>query len=348
MKFTRSSSKAFLVASIFAGVTAMLCAAEPMLDPATEFGPVNAVMKFTDDGATVTFENDFYTAPRHLVVRVPYFVDLVKFDADADAKSSQRDGDVIRLSPDATRLAMQWTQKPGVHDDTFQNLLLSFRREVGHWKGKIDEHPPVPEGFLTDAEKTCRATTLSFDLVLQAYRHEYQRRFDEHVRAGGPVLSVEAPPILQRTATVAALERIDSALHGIAVGKPTTASASIAAYPAHLATDGIADDLTSSWQTDPYPAQLQIDLQEPKSIDRVHVFPYWGNARYYRYTVEVSEDGQTWRQVADMSKNTKPATKQGDDHRFEPTTARYVRIRMLYHNLNAGVHLVEVRVYENE
>ena len=137
-------------------------------------------------------------------------------------------------------------------------------------------------------------------------------------------------------------------MHGLAVGKPTTASAALAAYPPYLATDGIADDLASSWQTDPYPAQLQIDLQERKSINRVHLFPYWGNARYYRYTVEVSEDGQTWQQVADMSENNKPATKQGDDHRFEAVTARYVRVNMQYHNLNRGVHVVEVRAFEQD
>ena len=49
--------------------------------------------------------------------------------------------------------------------------------------------------------------------------------------------------------------------------------------------------------------------------------------------------------VADMSRNTKTATSQGDDHRFTATTARFVRVQMLYHNLNRGVHLVEVRVF---
>ena len=37
--------------------------------------------------------------------------------------------------------------------------------------------------------------------------------------------------------------------------------------------------------------------EAPKPINRVHVFPYWGNARYYRYTVELSSKGETWKQV---------------------------------------------------
>ena len=78
---------------------------------ATEFGPVNAEMKFTEDGATVTFDNDFQLAPQRLVIRMPYFVDLVKINADA--QSSERDGDVIRLSHDVTELTMKRTAKPG-------------------------------------------------------------------------------------------------------------------------------------------------------------------------------------------------------------------------------------------
>ena len=91
-----------------------------------------------------------------------------------------------------------------------------------------------------------------------------------------------------------------------------------------------------------------IDLEEPARIDRIHVFTYWGGDRFYRYTVEVSEDGKRWQQVVDMSENDKPATPTGDDHRFTFVTARYVRVNMLYHSLNRGVHLVEVRVFATE
>jgi hypothetical protein len=73
--------------------------------------------------------------------------------------------------------------------------------------------------------------------------------------------------------------------------------------------------------------------------------PIWGPNRYYRYTVEVSKDGRVWQQVADMSRNTTPATPQGDLHQFPPREARFVRVNMLYHSLNTGVHLVEVKVF---
>ena len=103
-----------------------------------------------------------------------------------------------------------------------------------------------------------------------------------------------------------------------------------------------------SWQTDSYPAWLKIDLEETVKIDRVVVVSYWGGGRWYRYTVEVSRDGDRWRRVVDMRRNKRPATPRGREHRFEPVKARYVRVNMLYHDLNRGVHLIEVKVFKAE
>ena len=315
----------------------------------TEMGPITAVMTFTDDGADVTFDNRFHTPPRSLVIRVPYFVELLRFEANA--RQAKRDGDLIRLSPDATRLSLKFKARPKAHDGQFQNLLLGYRREVEHWKGKIDDHPTPPKGFLTPAEKARGPEALSFDMVLRAYQHEYKRRFEAHVKDGGTVVTVAAPPLLsdqqRRDAFTRQFGRIDPTTPpGLAVGKPATASASISSYPPSKAVDGDSGDLQSSWQSDPYPAWLKIDLQKPLKISRIHVFPYWGANRFYRYTVEVSQDGRKWHRVADMSRNTRPATPKGDDHRFEPRLARYLRVNILHHSLNRGVHLVEVRAYE--
>jgi len=197
---------------------------------------------------------------------------------------------------------------------------------------------------------------LSFDLVRRAFRKEYNRRFAAFKAKGGKPYPVEPPPLMtpdQRRAAFARkfgkpiprISRIDPSVHGIAVGKPVTASASLEAYRPALAVDGVANNLQSSWQSDPYPAWLKIDLEKPAKLNRIHVFTYWGAKRFYRYTAEVSEDGRAWRRVADMSKNKIPATPKGDDHRFEAVTARYIRVNMLHHNLNRGVHLVEVRVF---
>ena len=94
----------------------------------------------------------------------------------------------------------------------------------------------------------------------------------------------------------------------------------------------------------PIPQWWQAELRQATKLKAVHVWPYWGMNRYYRYTVEISTDGKTWEQVGDRGKNTGPSTPDGDVIEFTPRAVRYIRINMLYHNLNPGVHIVEVDV----
>ena len=122
------------------------------------------------------------------------------------------------------------------------------------------------------------------------------------------------------------------------------ASASLGKYPPTNAFDGNHTALESSWQTDPYPAWLRIDLEEERKLKAVRVYPYWGSGRYYRYTVEASADGVEWQVVGDMRENTTPSTPKGDRFEFPPRKIRLIRVNMLYHNLNKGVHIVEVKV----
>jgi hypothetical protein len=114
-------------------------------------------------------------------------------------------------------------------------------------------------------------------------------------------------------------------------------------YRPELAVDGRPD---TAWWAGPGPHSLTVDLEKVYTIDRIDVFPYYDNHRYYTYTVEASEDGQTWTQVVDMSKNTKPHTEKGDPHDIKSTPMRYVKVNMIKNSANEAVHLAEVRVYE--
>ena len=312
----------------------------------TEMGLVSAVMKFTGGGAEVAIRGKFHHPPRRVAVHVPYFVQLEKFQTDAK-ESENKDG-AIWLSPDATKLSLAWKPKAAAHTGTFQELLLRYRREPGHWRGRRDQMPTAPKGFLTDDEKRLAPQPLSFALIRQAYQHEYARRYRQYLKAGGKPIPIHAPPLLtaehRKAPFVAKYGKVNVA-PGIAVGKPTSASGVHQQYRPAKAVDGNTLDLQSSWQAASYPAWLKIDLERPAKIDRIHVLPYWGAGRFYRYTVEVSLDGKTWTRVVDMSENRRPAAPEGDDHRFTARQVRYVRVNMLYHNLNRGVHLVEVRVF---
>jgi len=298
----------------------------------TEMGLVSATMTFNDHGAEIDIEPDFHTPPAYLALTVPYFVELISVDAGT-RPIEVRDG-VITFQPDVRKISLRWKKKKDVHDGTFQALLNMYRSEYGYLKDRnrfLIETPPTP--VLTDEEKLHPATPMSFALVRKAFAHEYRRRFEEDRNAGGKLIQIEAPAMLVASPVTAS---------------PVTASAYISGHEPVKAFDGIHTDLASSWQTDPYPAWLQIDLGEIKEISRIRVFPYWGLDRYYQYTVEVSANRTQWRQVCDMSNNTIPSTPAGDTFEFAQIRARYMRVNMLYHNLNKGVHIVEVEAFGNE
>ncbi len=136
----------------------------------------------------------------------------------------------------------------------------------------------------------------------------------------------------------------------LTTGKPSKCSHALPSFPANLANDGRSDDTDSYWATDvqkhPGDAWWQVDLQKPTSIGRVVVIGYYGDVRYYGFTVETSVDGKKWNIVTDQRDNKKPSTKDGYTCRFKPRTARYIRVVQTYNSANPGRHLVEVMAYE--
>jgi len=318
----------------------------------TEMGRISSTLSFTRDGADLTVKTGFHQSPRYLVFRIPYWVKLGSFTSNASR--AFRKGGLLFFTPDVTRASLKWRQKPSTHRNTYQDILKSYRGEY-NFVVKDGNYDPARAGkpFLLADEKDHPAEPLSFDLVRRAFLKEYSRRFADYTRRGGKPYPVEPPRLWdaaeRRKAFIKRYGDINpNAAAGITFGRPATATASITSHPPGLAVDGNAADLQSSWQTDPYPASLTIDIEEVRTLGCVHVWPYWGQKRYYRYTVEVSRDGKNWRQVGDRSKNTTPSVPKGDRFEFRAAEVRYIRVNMLYHNLNKGVHVVEVRAFAPE
>ncbi|MCF7973552.1 MAG: alpha-N-acetylglucosaminidase C-terminal domain-containing protein [Phycisphaerae bacterium] len=132
--------------------------------------------------------------------------------------------------------------------------------------------------------------------------------------------------------------------------KPTSCSGVWSASVSGLANDGYAGNTDQYWATDvtqqPGPAWWQVDLEEALVVGRVIVVCYYGDARYYGFTVETSLDGDTWDLAADRRDNSDPSTAQGYTCLFEPRKARYIRITQTHNSANTGRHLVEVMAYE--
>jgi hypothetical protein len=99
--------------------------------------------------------------------------------------------------------------------------------------------------------------------------------------------------------------------------------------PEHI-NDGQEGKSSAWWAA--APPWATIDLGKEYEIDHIWVQPWWDegpNGRVARYTVESSVDGKEWKQVIAWSNNEVPSTGDGDIHRFDPVTARYVRIKGL-------------------
>jgi len=103
------------------------------------------------------------------------------------------------------------------------------------------------------------------------------------------------------------------------------------------------DKIWGAWNP---PQWWQVDLQSTYNLDRVRLFHYTQGGRSFQYTIAVSVDETNWSTVVDESKNTTPASGQGDLHQFKPTQARFVRVTMLKNSIQNAVQLEEVRVYE--
>lgn len=147
-----------------------------IINAPTEMGDVTSSMVFHEGSATVTFSADFKDKPEAIVVRIPYFKEFVSFTSDAST-SSVHDG-MIELSPDVTRLDIQWKEKDDAHDGTSAYLLKSYR--AGNtFKGVAPNgYPIIEEGrpFLLEEEQIDRVDPLSFDLVKQMFLYEFNRR----------------------------------------------------------------------------------------------------------------------------------------------------------------------------
>lgn len=143
-------------------------------------------------------------------------------------------------------------------------------------------------------------------------------------------------PPLDKRILQAAKEKLE-----VAGGKPVKSSG--VEHPSRHAmriTDGRKGKDSAWWGTGD-PRWIEVDLEEEYEIGEIWLQPWWDdgdNGRAYRYTVTVSADGRTWKQVVDESRNTTPHTAAGETHTFDPLPARYVRV--------TGIsHLCEVKVY---
>jgi chondroitin AC lyase len=106
-------------------------------------------------------------------------------------------------------------------------------------------------------------------------------------------------------------------------GKATASTTSPHGAPVEAAIDG---DPNTMWWSDhekPGPQWLMVDLGSVRKVGGAMVA--WWKAYAKDYALEVSTDGQKWREVASV-KGRNNWLGDADLFRFEPVEARYVRL----------------------
>ena len=277
----------------------------------TEFGLITADALAEENQWRVRLNTTWRTPPLDIILHVPWF---------AKARSAVADGRPVAVTPVP-------------FGDGQQIVLPASARDVTvRWRLK-----DVPE--------------ISYEAAVAAWKAENRRRFEEYVAAGGQPepLWPEGWLLMTREERQDAWAELEAEI-GMAVGCEATASHSEDGHPPSAAVDGDTSR-SSYWGATPYPAWWQVDLGKVHRIGRVRVITFWDDGlepRYYQFRVLVSEDGQAWQQVGDMSENTLPATPGGVEFSAGGRRARYVRVEMLKNSANIGVHLVEVMVFGGE
>lgn len=132
--------------------------------------------------------------------------------------------------------------------------------------------------------------------------------------------------------------------------EPVSASSSLEGFPVENAAD---EEIRSWWsaKTGDRDEWYQIDLGAPKTLQAVQINFADQDAvarrisnDVYKYVLELSDDGQTWRMAIDKSQSGRDAPH---DYQVltEPTRARFVRLRNVHMPDSAKFSLYDLRVF---
>ncbi len=222
-----------------------------------------------------------------------------------------------------------------------ESRLHDYARK--EWSGLIAGfYLPRWEMFFNDLEISLNEKQAfdadAFEQKMQQWEEHWTHRTDSY--------SATSKGNIAELVSVLHEKYADKLKANITTNKTATASSVFGDYGPERAVDGVSYNRQSSWQAENYPQWLKIDLLRQYKIDRIRLHLYWDSERYYQYTIETSQDGNTWTMAADMRENKSPAQPGGTLHQFDPIDARFIRVNMLGNSANTGVHIIEVEAFE--
>jgi hypothetical protein len=126
---------------------------------------------------------------------------------------------------------------------------------------------------------------------------------------------------------------------GLAKGKSARASSSLQkVFAPEKAFDGSKFTRWCSQFSDPQ--WIAVDLGEPKNVSRLKLL--WENAWARAYEIQVSGDGESWKTVYTTDRGVGGI----EEVRFNPVSARWVRLYGTKRGTEFGYSLWEMKVFE--
>ena len=97
----------------------------------TEFGPVSVELQVNSTldywGWQLRLENQFWEAPEQVVIRIPWFYEVEKAEADGQAVEP-RQGE-LRLSPQTRDVKVRGRIKPGTRELSYERAVKDYKKE---------------------------------------------------------------------------------------------------------------------------------------------------------------------------------------------------------------------------
>lgn len=127
-------------------------------------------------------------------------------------------------------------------------------------------------------------------------------------------------------------------------GAKVTASGFFGNDKPELAIDGNINP-KQYWGCENLPASLTVDMGSPKTLSSIRIWPFWEDGRIYKYKIEGSKNGKTWKTLVDQSANSISGTADGSAFSFDPAEVQYVRTTILDNSRGkqVGGHIVEIQ-----
>lgn len=93
----------------------------------TYFGEVNFVLAFRKGGATLTLNDNFTSGPRHLVLHLPWFMQVKS--VKADGRNLKTSGSEVDLPLNSRKVDIEWTRKAGTPALSYENAVRNYEKE---------------------------------------------------------------------------------------------------------------------------------------------------------------------------------------------------------------------------